>query len=56
MPTTNRKRKFKPEEILLLRKVDEAGMIGRDRLSILFKISRRELGVLLRKPRGKALR
>jgi hypothetical protein len=56
MPTTLRKRKLTPEEILLIRKVDSAGMIGRDRLSAILKLSRRELGVLLRKPRGKALR
>lgn len=55
MPITFRKRKLKPEDIRLLKKIDEAGMIGRDRLSAVLKISRRELGVLLRKPRGKAL-
>jgi predicted DNA-binding protein (UPF0251 family) len=51
MPTTLRKRKLTPEEIHLVRKVDEAGMLTRDRLSTILKISRRELAVLLRRPR-----
>lgn len=51
MTITFRTRKLRAEELTLLRKIDEAKMIGRDCVSILFKIPRREPTVLLRRPR-----